>query len=148
MTAQAETRLRAEPATDPARAMAGAFNSIMQIYRQTLEEPVLETGDLVLLSFIATDPNWRDKLVDFLLNVTGDDPDRILQRAIATGRISVDADGRLSATSRVEEMMSRIFPLAQTFNTTWRSRLADAFSPGDLNLFLKMLQQTAPASSQ
>lgn len=141
MNAQRESTLRAEPANDPSRVLAGAFNSMLHIYREALEEPNLESGDLILLQFIATEPQWREKLIDFLLNVTGDDPERILQRAVEAGRIAVEDDGRLSPTNRVEEYMARLFPLAQTFNTSWRNRLAEAFSPDDLDIFLQMLQQ-------
>ncbi len=123
--------------------MAALFLRTSQTFRDALELEDFETGDLVLLNFMMSTPQWREGLVDFLLNITGDDPQRILDRAIESGRLRADDDGHLYATEKVDALIKRLLPAAQEFNHTWRGELADRFSTEDLNTFLGMLQHAS-----
>lgn len=151
MTVQMEAAAPTANSFDAHRVMASLMVRVMQTFRDAMDVDDLEVGDLALLNFVSTVPNWRDELVEFLLNVTGDDPQRVLQRALEAGRLRADDEGHLFATEKVGQLMQLLLPAAQKFNQAWRQKLAGDFSPQALDTFLGMLQHAsgpAPATKR
>jgi len=74
-------------AGDVGRSMATLFTQTIQRYQDTFRDENLEFGDFILLHFLASTANWREGLVEFLLNVTGDNPQRVVGRALEHGRL-------------------------------------------------------------
>lgn len=143
MTLPAASSTRGSALAGPHQTVASLFVQVMQRFRDALNTDDFEIGDLVLLNYVSSAPNWREGVVDFLLNITGDDPQRVLDRALDSGRLLADQDGHLHATDKVGQLMSRLGPTAQEFNQAWRKELSSQFSPQALELFLTMLQHAS-----
>lgn len=143
MTAPTDRIVPTQTAMDPTRTMASLFVRALQSFRDAMPGDDWEVGDLVLLNYVSTAPNWREGLVDFLFNVTGDDPERVLDRALRAGRLRADNEGHLHATETVGELMAVLGPAAQSFNQSWRRELSREFSPQALDSFLEMLQHAS-----
>ncbi|REJ98575.1 MAG: hypothetical protein DWQ35_00830 [Planctomycetota bacterium] len=127
------------------RSMAALFTMTIQRYQDTLHDENLDFGDFILLNFLASTAHWREGLVEFLLNVTGDNPQRVVERALEHGWLVADSDGRLHATERVDELMGKLGQAAQEFNQRWRERMSTRFGAAELGGFLAMLQDVGRA---
>ena len=127
--------------------LSQAFLRMRQRYANELGDESLEPADMILLFHLATSQEWKTSLIELLLATT-DDPQRVMQRAIEAGRLTVDDEGRLAASPATEALFERLFPIAQRLNLDWRGQLAASASAEELATFLAMLQHLSEPTTE